>query len=145
MLVYSCVEPFQEEEVLRKIFPGSQPSASCGLPVGTDSSVHKPSAFLSSPQHVTRGEEIFVIFRLDRIRALFISSYLSPVLGRKRWESRKLLTKQVTHFCTLGIFDEATLRKKSTQQQLLQRTFRSGGYQPHSIIFSPQFKIPVSA
>ena len=79
MLVYSCVEPFQEEEVLRKIFPGSQPSASFDLLVATDSSLHKPSAFLSTPQHETRGEEIFVIFRLDRIRALFISSYLSPV------------------------------------------------------------------
>jgi len=89
MLVYSCVEPFQEEEELRKIFPGCQPSASCGLPVATDS-----SAFLSSPQHVTRGEEIFVIFRLDRIRALFISSYLSPVFKAQEVRNQTLLTKQ---------------------------------------------------
>jgi len=93
MLVYSCVEPFQEEEVLRKIFPGSQPSASCGLPVGTDSSLYEPSAFLSTPQHVTRGEEIFVIFRLDRIRALFISSYLPPVFKAEEVRIQKLLTK----------------------------------------------------
>jgi len=146
MLVYSCVEPFQEEEVLRKIFPGSQLSASCGLPVGTDSSLHKPSAFLSSPEHVTRGEEIFVIFRLDRIRALFISSYLSPVFRAEEVWNQKLLTKQKdTHFCTSGIFDEATLRKKPTQQQVPHRTFRSSGYQPHFIIFSPRFKTPKSA
>ena len=106
MLVYSCVEPFQEEEVLRKIFPGSQPSASCGLPAGTDSSLHKPSAFLSSPQHVTRGEEIFVIFRLDRIRALFISSYLSPVFKAEEVRTQEAADKTGhTHFCTLGIFD----------------------------------------